>query len=123
MFKLTNIKPYSYLKNDRSKTHILNKPFAMAMHDTLIHTATKILHNRNKQGGLVGICPWTCKQYLQQFYALCKCSSVNAGLAACSIYVALDSIMWLSARFIEGAQIHPGSCVAMVQLNSTYVCL
>lgn len=83
------------------------------------HTHT---HNNIYQTGLVGGCKQSkCQPYLQQFDALCECSSVKAGLAACSIDVALDSVMRLAARFVEGAQIHPGSCVAVVQLNSTDV--
>lgn len=84
-------------------------------------THTKILHNIYQTGLVEGCKQSKCQPYLQQFDTLCKCSSVKAGLAACSIDVALDSVMRLAAGFIEGAQVHPGSCVAVVQLNSTDV--
>lgn len=61
--------------------------------------------------------------YLQQFDALCECSSVEASLAARSIDVAFDSVVRLAAGFVEGAQVHPGSGVVVVQLNSTDVSL
>lgn len=69
----------------------------------------------------MGILQSTCQPYLQQFDALCECNSVKAGLAACSIYVTLDSVMRLATGFVEGAEIHPGGRVAVVQLNSTDV--
>lgn len=50
-----------------------------------------------------------------------ECSSVEAGLAACSIDVAFNSVMRLAAGFVEGAQVHPGGRVVVVQLNSTDV--
>lgn len=49
-----------------------------------------------KIGGLKGIYRSISMPYLQQFNALCECSSVKAGFTACSIYVALDSIMMLA---------------------------
>lgn len=61
--------------------------------------------------------------YLQQLDTLCECSSVEAGLAASSVDVALDSVVRLAAGFVESAQIHPGGGVAVVQLNSTDVSL
>lgn len=62
-----------------------------------------------------------CRPYLQQFNALCECSGVEAGPAARSIDVALDSVMRLAAGFVEGAQVHPGGGVAVVQLHGTDV--
>lgn len=74
----------------------------------------------SKQSWLTGVTHLK-PSYLQQFDALCEHGSVEAGLAARSIDVALDSIVRLPAGFIEGAEVHPGGCVAVVQLNGTDV--
>lgn len=97
------------------------------MHSTSIHTNTPNYSTtfktkkRKKIGGLEGIYRPISMPYLQQFNALCECSSVKAGFTACSIYVALDSIMMLATWLVESSKIHPGGRVAVVQLNSTDV--
>lgn len=64
---------------------------------------------------------WRGTPYLQEFDALCERRCVETGFAACSVDVALDSVVRLPTGFIEGAQVHPGSGVVVVQLNSTDV--
>lgn len=97
-------------------------------HGTSAHARTHTNTTQNTPRHLTNRTGWwtlslssESQPYLQQFDALCECSSVEAGFAACGIDVALDSIMWLAAGFIEGAQIHPGGSMAVVELNSTDV--
>lgn len=59
--------------------------------------------------------------YLQQLNAVCEGGDVSAGLAAGGVDVTLDGVVRLPAGFIESAQVHPGGCVAVVQLHCTNV--
>lgn len=52
---------------------------------------------------------------------MCERSSVKAGFAACGIDVALDGVVVLATRLVEGAEVHPGGRVAVVQLNGADV--
>lgn len=70
-------------------------------------------------------CHWVvcCPSYLQIFDAGSDRCVVAAAFAACGIDVALDGILRLTAGLVEGAKVHPGCSMTMVQLHSTDVCL
>lgn len=87
------------------------------------HTHTPKYSTTSDRQGCLVYDSSKCWPYLQQFDALRECSSVEAGLAARSIDVAFDSVVRLAAGLVEGAQVHPGGGVVVVQLNSTNVSL
>ena len=90
-------------------------------HSTSNIHAPKYCTTSNKEGRAGGHRTAGRRAYLQQLDALCERGGVKAGPAARGVDVALDGVVRLAAGLVEGAQVHPGGGVAVVQLNGADV--